>query len=149
MKGSVIAVATVVCGVGILLCGCVTTQKYTEAQSEIQALSLDKNKLAAQVADLTAKLAGAQKERDTLSDQVVKLQRDLAAALEKGSSAESNAALLGSQIEQKDDQISALNTKIEELNAEVARLKKENEELKSKTAPTPETGVVPAPAPGP
>jgi len=148
MKGSVIAAATVLCSVGILLCGCVTTQKYTEAQSEIQALSLDKNKLAAQMADLTAKVAGAQKERDTLSDQVVKLKNELKAVQDKSTASQGNASSLQSQIGQKDGQINALNTKIEELNAELARLKKENEALKSKPTAAPETEVVPAPAPG-
>ncbi len=148
MKTKVVTAGIFLCTVGLVLCGCVSTQKYTQAQSEVEALSMDKDKLAAQNADLTAKLAGVRKERDGLADQVVQLKAPLKAAQDKAAAAEGKAASLQSQIDEKEAQIEVLNTKIEDLTGQVDALKKENDDLKSKLAPAPETGAVPAPAPG-
>jgi len=150
MKTKVVTAGTVLCIVGLVLCGCVSTQKYTQAQSEIEALSMDKDKLAAQNADLTAKLAGAQKERNTLADQVVELKVQLKAAQDNTAAAEGKAASLQGQIDEKEAQIKVLNTKIEDLTGQVDALKKENEDLKSKLAPAPAPEPTPAPtlAPG-
>jgi outer membrane murein-binding lipoprotein Lpp len=119
---------TVLCILGLVLSGCVSTQKYMDAQSEVEALGMDKDKLAAQNADLEALLAGARTENDTLADQVVALTSKVEAA-------EGNTSTLRSQLEQRDNQIKTLNATINRLNTEIEAITRENEELRGKIVP--------------
>ncbi len=143
MKMRFVAAGTVLCILGLVLSGCVSTQKYMDAQSEVEALSMDKDKLAAQNADLEALLAGARTENDTLADQVVALNSKVEAAEGKATTAEGNVSTLRSQLEQRDNQIKTLNATINRLNTEIEAIKQENEDLKGKIVPpaaTPEAG---------
>lgn len=145
MKRTFSAAGAVLCIAGLTLSGCVSTQKYKETQWEVEALSMDKDKLAAQNADLTAQLAGVRKERDTLADQVVELKGKLDAG-------EGTASSVQSQLDEKDRRIEGLSKEIEDLNARIESLRKENEALKNKLAPSsgspPATPSGDVPAPG-
>lgn len=148
MTGKLVRCVTVACSLALVLCGCVTTQKFNDLLAEREALSLDKDKLATQNEDLRAQVAGLEKERNTIADEVVILKEDLKSAEVKGTASLAEIASLRNQLTQKDNQIQILTAQIEKLNKEIAALKQENEELKGKVAPAPgETDATPVPGP--
>jgi cell division protein FtsB len=139
MRRSIIAASVFVLFLGLGLSGCVSTQKYNDLLSQKESLSMDKDKLATQNEDLKAIVAGLEKERDTLADQVAVLKDQLKEAEGKTATAQVESRSLQTQITEKNNQISALNAQIEKLNAEIEKLKAENQDLKSKVAPAPKT----------
>lgn len=147
MIGKLVACLMVVCFLGLLLCGCVTTQKYNDLLAEREALSLDKDKLATQNEDLLAQVAGLEKERDALADEVVLLKEDLKSAETKGTTTQAEVSSLRTLLADKDNQIEVLTARVEQLNKDIAALKRENEGLKSKGGPSPEMDTTPAPGP--
>ncbi len=114
---------------GFALSGCVSTQRYNELLSEKESLSLDKDKLATQNEDLRAVVAGLERERDTLADQVIVLREQLKDAESAATTGQAEVGTLRTQITEKDNQINALNSEIDKLEAEI-------EALKSRIVPT-------------